>query len=109
MDERLKLRRQYHVHKDKRKHESQNEVVAGAAEFFRTTSKAAGISGLHLFLLHILVHFADYSRLRAARFDITHQGHLALPVQAIDCRWSSSRFDVHQIVETDPANLRRRN
>src|SRR5882724_1185787 len=108
VDKGFELRRQNHVHKDKRKHECDHEVITSATELFRTTGQAGLVGTVDIYLFGEIVELLNDRRLRTAGFDIGQQGYLSLTVEAIDRRGTSALFQPYQIVQADPANLARR-
>src|SRR5829696_2089324 len=100
MDERLKLRRQHHVHEYERKEEREAEVITRATKLFRSSGQSRGISRIDLYLLRKLIHLLDDCGLRATRPDVGQQHHLPLSIQAIDRRRTRPLVDAHQVVET---------
>src|SRR6185369_3992838 len=95
-------------HEDERQNEREREVITGASELLRTARETGRITRRDAYLFRKLVHLLDHCGLRTTGTHVSEERHLSLPVQTVDRRRSGSFFNLHQVVEGDPTDFRRR-
>src|SRR3954451_23761193 len=102
MYKRFELRGQYHVHKDERQRDCQQEVVSGATEFLRASCQTGGVIARDVELLGKFVQLCKYSGLRASRSYVCQQCHLSPAVKTINCRRACSFLEADNVIQRYP-------
>jgi hypothetical protein len=99
MQEGLELRRQHHIHEDEGQRYGHDEVVRRASQLFALSHADAGVSRIHVQVLREVVQLGQNVGLRPARQQVGADGHLTLPVEAIDARRRGSRLDADHLIQ----------